>query len=199
MSATKSKSKTVQVGDQQARVSPEDFDRVSAYVWTTQRRGRSEKRVVITRVVQPLVPGEKKPRKKILAMHRLITGVPDGIRVTHADGNPSNNQRGNLLVHKQWPNAPYEWGFDGRKWESYYLIPGENDRQLLAQYDDELDALMACAMRVIEQQGERDPVWLPLKVLRRTRAHDPGKWEKLWPSFVSRQEDDEDNGAGDII
>lgn len=187
---------TIQVGDDEVVVSPDDFEMVNRYEWKVQKRPNSEKVKVISRVAIPAANGRPK-RTRVIAMHRMVTGAPDGIRVVHLDEDGLNNCRDNLRVYKQWSNAPYEWGFDARKWVSYFHGP-QRDRKKLGEYEEELDALMACAMWIFQMEGERDPMWLPLAVFRRARAADPDKWKEIWPSFKPRPEDDED-GSGDIV
>lgn len=186
---------TIKVGDDEVMVSPDDFEMVSRYEWKVQKRPKSEKVKVISRVAIPAANGRPK-RTRVIAMHRMITGCPDGIRVAHIDDDGLNNCRENLRVYKQWSLAPYEWGFHQRKWVSWFREHGSITP--IGQFDDELDALMACAMRIFEAEGERDPMWLPLSVFRRARAADPDKWKEFWPSFKPRPEDDED-GSGEII
>ncbi len=182
---------TIEVGDDQVMVSPEDFEMVSRYEWKVQKRPNSEKLKVISRVAIPAANGRPK-RTRVIAMHRMVTGAPDGIRVAHRDEDGLNNCRENLRVYKQWSQAPYEWGFDARKWVSRF----RGDK--IFEHEDELQALLACAMQIIEAEGERDPMWIPLAVIRRARAAEPEKWAPHWPSFKPRPEDDED-GSGDII
>lgn len=186
----------LKIGEHQVLVSPDDREMVIRYAWTVQQRAGSEKKKVITRVKIPASKGER-ARTRIIAMHRMVTGAPDKIRVVHADDDGLNNCRENLRVFKQWANAPYEWGFSARKWVSYFQR-APNERAKIGEYDDELDALLACAMRIIEAEGERDPMWLPLPVIRRARAEDMAKWQHLWPSFKVRDEDNDD-GTGDIL
>lgn len=183
---------TIKIGDDEVMVSLEDAELVGRYEWKIQQRTNSEKKKVISRITIPARKGKPK-RTRVIAMHRMITGAPDGIRVAHIDDDGLNNCRENLRVYKQWSNAPYEWGFNERKWVSRF------GGKKVGEYDDELDAIMACAMKIFETEGERDPMWLPLGVIRRARAEDPDKWKALWPSFKPRPEDKENPGEGDIV
>ncbi len=187
---------TIKIGADEVMVSPEDAELVGRYEWKVQQRANSEKKKVISRITIPARKGKPK-RTRVIAMHRMITGAPDGIRVAHIDDDGLNNCRENLRVYKQWTNAPYNWGFSQRQWVSWFRDHGS--LVAIGQYDDELDALMACAMKIFQAEGERDPMWIPLAVIRRARAADPDKWETFWPSFKLRPEDKANPGEGDII
>lgn len=70
-----------------------DVDRVSQYRWITQLHEGDRAYAVGT------------VNSRLVKMHRIITGAPDGLHVDHIDGNGLNNRRENLRLCKHSENA----------------------------------------------------------------------------------------------
>lgn len=80
----------------QARVSPEDFDRVSMLSWSDNGLGYARARL------RRDVGGDG----RIVFLHHCIIGVPPkGMVIDHIDNDPLNNTRENLQLASQSRNA----------------------------------------------------------------------------------------------
>lgn len=77
-----------------ALVSPEDFERISAFKWLAQSTGNG--RFYACRADSSLAVGGKK--RAYLLMHRVVLNAPKGPLVDHINGDPLDNRRGNLRL-----------------------------------------------------------------------------------------------------
>lgn len=87
----------VRVGDRVTLVSPEDAGWVNEWTWHLDGKGYVKRTVRLT-------PG-RKGKKTSVFLHRLVTKARTGQIVDHIDGNPLNNQRGNLRLATALENA----------------------------------------------------------------------------------------------
>lgn len=80
-----------------AYVSPEDFERVSAYKWHVSNHATPRK--------TPKLYARTSCGGKKRFMHRFIMNPPDGMVVDHIDGDGLNNTRENLRITTVEDNA----------------------------------------------------------------------------------------------
>lgn len=62
-----------------------DYKKISAHKWRFQVGGYAR-------------TGSATTKQTPISMHRLVMDAPKGVEVDHIDGNPLNNQRGNLRL-----------------------------------------------------------------------------------------------------
>lgn len=130
---------------QVATVDDEDYEKLAAFKWSAHRRGNT------------FYAGRAKtgPKKGLILMHRVITGVGSNLSVDHIDGNGLNNCHTNLRLatHKQnlrnqrkqeKTSSRFKgvcWRHDINKWMAYITADGK--RRYLGHFHTEQDAAAA--------------------------------------------------------
>jgi hypothetical protein len=141
-------------------VSPEDYERVSAYSWCLSKRGRFRQH---KRVMGHVYRNGKRTTQML---HRLIMECPDHLVVDHIDHNGLNNTRDNLRICTQGQNSanrrPESRGsskFKGvhkhkssGKWRAQISDSGRNRH--LGLFGSERDAALAHNEAAIKMHGE---------------------------------------------
>lgn len=75
-----------------AKVDDEDYDALAKFKWYSQRKGNK------FYAARNSHGGRKRPSPRILYMHRIIMGSPDGLEVDHKNLDTLNNQKSNLRI-----------------------------------------------------------------------------------------------------
>lgn len=86
---------------QSAIVDDADFDFLSQWKWTAQRQADGRFYVM------------RRDARRLILMHRLLNGTPDGFVTDHIDGDGLNNQRANLRTATQAQNTMNRHGKRG--------------------------------------------------------------------------------------
>jgi hypothetical protein len=143
-----------------AKVSPEDFERVSQYKWyATQQKGRKQWRAYAV-----FSSGGKTVN---LAMHRFILGITDSkIQADHRDHDSLNNTRENLRSCNGYQNQANRVtqknntsGYKGVSWDKVHhkwivMIQHQNKQYNLGRYDDKKYAYSVYVAKAKELFGE---------------------------------------------
>jgi hypothetical protein len=155
-----------------ALVSPEDFERVSAYTWCVKRR-RSEPNRLYAQLVIRITPG-RKGRKLTISLHRFILGALPGQVVDHINGNGLDNRRENIRLCTNRQNSQnicfsknqkrggykgVNWHRKGKKWQAAIAAGpvkpnGKRALKYLGLFKSAEDAARAYDRAALEHFGE---------------------------------------------
>lgn len=142
-----------------AKVSPEDYERVSAHKWHLAAGGKYGTLYVKTDVGGRIM-------KRAIKLHRFITGAPPGTHVDHINHDPLDNRRNNLRICTPQQNqgnarklkpgqSKYKgvaWCAGARKWRAY--IAKDRKQKHLGLFLDEREAAAAYDAAAREAFGE---------------------------------------------
>jgi hypothetical protein len=145
-----------------AIVSPEDYERLSAYKWHSARHGR-------TIYAQHGTGSEKAGRRRgyLVMMHRAVMGVEDERVVDHQNHNGLDNRRTNLRIatweencwNKRKPISDSSSQYKGVMWDkrrsTWQVMMGYKGKKIFIGYfDDETEAAKAYDAKAKELYGE---------------------------------------------
>lgn len=162
LGAQRMKQIPVSNGRASALVDDEDYEMLSRNKWQIDLWGYAVRRVQI--------PGEKRGKRRLVFMHRLIMGLPSAKEnprhVDHIDRNSLNNQKSNLRICSTRENSRNRGvkstntsGYTGvfrregeSKWASAIEINGSKIN--IGRFDDPWEAHVAYCHKAVEIYGE---------------------------------------------
>lgn len=131
---------------QTATFDDEDFELISRFKWSALKIGNSFYAVTNT--------SRKLGKRKVLYMHRVITGVQGREEIDHINRNGLDNRKENLRVCTHKENMQNQvkmcgssrfkgvsWDSSNKKWASHIRV--ENKTKYLGEYTSESDAAIA--------------------------------------------------------
>jgi hypothetical protein len=138
-----------------AIVDDEDFEMLSRFKWCCSNRGYAIRK------------SNEDGKPKTMLMHRFILGASKGVFVDHIDGNPLNNQRGNLRLVSNRQNCLNQkigvrnksgykgvwWNKESGKWATG--VRGENkEKYFLGYFENKHDAARMYNFWAVDLYGE---------------------------------------------
>lgn len=186
-----------------AKVDTEDFEWLCRWKWTAYVNDKANK--VYAKRVDTSGGG-----RKLISMHRLLSGAPDGVDADHKNGDSLDNRRNNLRTateHQNSQNRPAQLNctsrFKGVKWHSVNknwlaVIVCDGKSYHLGCFDDEAEAAKQYDRAAIELHGEyarlnfpeviNETIKRPFKVSPKMTSDYRGvSWSqarKMWVAYI---------------